>query len=823
MSTDQEKANTEEMKTEEMKTEEVKTEEIKAEETKTEDKETSAPAEKIPAIEKKEEEEKVKAPEPVLGFDFGGKYIVASIGFDSERLPYIVPNELNNLITPSVVGFSEWGRVIGEAAATEWTRQPNNFCGDVKARLLADSDDSAALTLRGHALLPQQIAAMLLMRMRKYAREHYARQIAEGTQPALDKCVIALPAWALADKKIPGAVLDAAKIAGLDVAALVADTTAAAVCHYSLHPPEQAPEEEEEKKTDGEEKNNEQKNNDETSKNENPIKMKKGKNAKIYLFVDCGEGNFSASVVGIELGRLTVLGTASTAEFGGSHIDRVIVDDLLGRFCAARKVDRASIPAKPLLRLKNAVEKAKTILSTIPSTQVIVEAFYEGMDLSYTLTSEAVAAACAAGSAGGEAMARVLAEVLAAAAPKVELCEGGDACLLDAVEVIGGCVRAPCVQSAIARILGEKCGWPADRALSRSLDGSSSVATGCGLIAQMVTERFPLKGLSICGVGDDSLIVKVSDDVSRKGRVLSGEEVSQYVEAEQTFLAEDEYRIKCSEKRHELERYISDTKASCNDPALAEYLDDASKAAVLGHLNSEDEWVIDNPMAELAVTQERLDKVKGAVAAAAPRLDARLRELAEARQREIEEARKAPPPKTDGSTAAKRQPRTPKERIEMALKRKEQGNQQFKDGAYAEANLRYTQGVTLLEELDMRQLEGNEEMKKQANELKVTLHVNIALTLQKTGGANTRIVENCNKALSIDPNHVKALFRRAQAYVAMKDIVAAEKDVNKILGIDKDNAPAKKELARIKKLQKAELERQKKLSKAMFSAFGSDN
>lgn len=776
--------------------EEVKkdTEEIKkdAEEVKKEEKEVNKEEE----VKKKEEAEKPKPPEPVLGFDFGGKYIVSSIGFDSERLPYIVPNELNNLITPTVVGFSEWGRVIGEAAATEWARQPRNFCGDVKARLL--SGDAAALSLRGHDLAPQQVGAMLLMRMRKYAREHYTRQIAGGDaaaqEPSLDTCAIALPAWALADQKFPVAVLEAARIAGLNVAAFVADTTAAAVCHYSLHPPE-IKKEEEEKKEGGEQKNNE-------------------KTSKKILFVDCGEGNFSASVVAIEPETLTVMGTASTSDFGGSHIDRAIMDDLLTRFCTAHKVDRAQVPAKPLLRLKNAVEKAKTILSTIPSTQVIVEAFYEGIDLSYTLTSEAVAAA-ACGGACGDAMRRVLCAAIDAA--KLEAAEEGG-CPIDAVEIIGGCVRAPCVQSSIAKILGEKCRWPADRQLSRSLDGSSSVATGCGLIAQMVTERFPLK----VAIKGDARIVKVESNENCKG-TLSEEDIAKYVESEKQFLAEDEYRIKCSEKRHELERYISDTKASCNDTAMKEFVDDAEKSAVLALLNAEDEWVIDNPMADLPVTQQRIDAVKAAVAAAAPRMDTRLKELEAERLKAIEEAKKAPPPKTDGSTAAKRQPRTPKERIEMALKRKEQGNQQFKEGAYAEANLRYTQGVTLLDELDMRLLEGNDEMKKQANDLKVTLHVNIALTLQKTGAANNRIMENCNKALAIDPNHVKALFRRAQAYVAMKDIAAAEKDINKILKIDENNAPAKKELAHIKKLQKAELDRQKKLSKAMFSAFGSDN
>ena len=60
-------------------------------------------------------------------------------------MPYIVPNDFWGKAQdpPSVVGFDENGRVIGEAAATECTRCPNDFALDTKTPLLTSVDSSS--------------------------------------------------------------------------------------------------------------------------------------------------------------------------------------------------------------------------------------------------------------------------------------------------------------------------------------------------------------------------------------------------------------------------------------------------------------------------------------------------------------------------------------------------------------------------------------------------------------------------------------------------------------------------------------------------------
>ena len=68
--------------------------ELKVEE---QDRETMA------ATQKKEEQAQPLPPvEPVAGIDFGTQNLVTALGFDRERLPFIVPNNLGSLTTPFV-------------------------------------------------------------------------------------------------------------------------------------------------------------------------------------------------------------------------------------------------------------------------------------------------------------------------------------------------------------------------------------------------------------------------------------------------------------------------------------------------------------------------------------------------------------------------------------------------------------------------------------------------------------------------------------------------------------------------------------------------
>jgi heat shock protein 5 len=78
--------------------------------------------------EKKEKTNKVEC--PVIGIDLGTTY--SCVGIYRNGRVEIIPNELGNRITPSVVGFTDEERLTGEAAKNQATVFPARTVYDVK-------------------------------------------------------------------------------------------------------------------------------------------------------------------------------------------------------------------------------------------------------------------------------------------------------------------------------------------------------------------------------------------------------------------------------------------------------------------------------------------------------------------------------------------------------------------------------------------------------------------------------------------------------------------------------------------------------------------
>ncbi|CAL5416868.1 unnamed protein product [Camellia sinensis] len=105
------------------------------------------------------------------------------------------------------------------------------------------------------------------------------------------------------------------------------------------------------------------------------------------------------------------------------------------------------------------------------------------------------------------------------------------------------------------------------------------------------------------------------------------------------------------------------------------------------------------------------------------------------------------------------------EKVEAAGKKKEEGNALFKAGKYERASKRYEKAVKFVE-YDSTYSDDEKQQKlkdyKQAEKL-------------------------CTKVLEIDGRNVKALYRRAQAYIQLVDLDLAEIDIKKALEIDPNN------------------------------------
>lgn len=131
---------------------------------------------------------------------------------------------------------------------------------------------------------------------------------------------------------------------------------------------------------------------------------------------------------------------------------------------------------------------------------------------------------------------------------------------------------------------------------------------------------------------------------------------------------------------------------------------------------------------------------------------------------------------------------TTQEKIEAAGKKKEEGNAFFKAGKYLKAVKRYEKAAKFIE----YDTNFEEDEKKQAKALKITCNLNNAACQLKLKDYK-QAEKLCTKVLELESTNVKALYRRAQAYINVADLDLAEIDIKKALEIDPNNKDVKLE------------------------------
>lgn len=241
----------------------------------------------------------------IIGIDLGTTNSCVSVMEGGEAK--VITNPEGNRTTPSVVAFKDGEIVVGEAAKRQAVTNRDTV-SSVK-RLMGSSEKIHA---NGKTYTPQEISAMILQYLKKYAEEYLGEPVT--------KAVITVPAYFNDAQR--QATKDAGKIAGLDVERIINEPTAASLA-FGID------------KTDKEQK---------------------------VLVFDLGGGTFDVSIIDMSEGTFEVLATAGDNHLGGDDFDNVIVDWMADEFKKQYNIDLKA-DRMALQRMKEAAEKAKKDLS----------------------------------------------------------------------------------------------------------------------------------------------------------------------------------------------------------------------------------------------------------------------------------------------------------------------------------------------------------------------------------------------------------------------------------------------------------------------------
>ena len=145
------------------------------------------------------------------------------------------------------------------------------------------------------------------------------------------------------------------------------------------------------------------------------------------------------------------------------------------------------------------------------------------------------------------------------------------------------------------------------------------------------------------------------------------------------------------------------------------------------------------------------------------------------------------------------------DKVAAAERRKELGNEYFKANDLERALGKYDKAFKLIQ---YEQGEGEEGSK--VKEVKCTLHLNRAAVCEKQGRLEDAI-EQCSKALEVQPHNVKALFRRGKAFSATNKLDEALSDLKAAQSQEPDNAAVKNQIAIVRQKQKKQDDKDKQV------------
>ena len=363
----------------------------------------------------------------ILGIDLGTTNSEIAIYRDGH--PEVLRDEQGHIILPSVVGLTETGELlVGEEARNQFLLYPKRTVRSIKRRMGSD----AKVQLGEREYKPQEISAIILSRLKEIAQARLGRTIR--------KAVITVPAYFSDTQR--QATREAGEIAGLEVARIINEPTAAALVYEAA--------------------------------------QHQGKRILVY---DLGGGTFDVSVVRIEQGVVEVISSHGNNHLGGDDFDHKIVEHVLEHLKLKHGVDVADWP-QAMVRILRSAEDAKKQLSDHPYARIAEEYLAEHggqpVNLDLELSREEYE----------DMIAPFIEETLGAIHIALESA-GLTSSQVDEILLVGGATRTPLIRRRLEEVFGSQPRGEVDPdlcvAMGAAIQGAAMTGTEVSAVLVDVT------------------------------------------------------------------------------------------------------------------------------------------------------------------------------------------------------------------------------------------------------------------------------------------------------------------------------------------------
>lgn len=286
---------------------------------------------------------------PAIGIDLGTAYSSVSI-FENE--PKIIINDNGSNVIPSTVCFEKNGYIVGIDSKN------NNTIYNIKRLIGRNYDDpllqsflkhinysvendngKPVININENIFTPEHISSLILKKLKDIAEKYCQEEIKD--------VVITVPAYFNDLQK--KATINAASMANLNILRIINEPTAAALLY------------------------------DENDEND----------TKILIF-DIGAGTLDVSILNKSTdGIYDIIATYGDCDLGGEDIDNTLVIECIKYFIKINNFKNPELIFKNtniLRKLKIQCKKAKEILSTSMTTNIIVDSMYDNIDFNMNIT-----------------------------------------------------------------------------------------------------------------------------------------------------------------------------------------------------------------------------------------------------------------------------------------------------------------------------------------------------------------------------------------------------------------------------------------------------